>query len=51
MKIIFSIVRPANKNVYYRITFIGVEFINSFQVMALNFVILNLQFQLIHHKK
>ena len=51
MEVHFSMVRPTNKYVYYRITFIGVEFINSFQVMALNFVILNLQFQLIHHKK
>lgn len=50
MEIHFSIVRPANKKVYYRITFIGIEFINSFQVVALNIVILNFQFQLLHHK-
>ena len=47
MKIIFSIVRPVNKNVYYRITFIGIEFINSFQVTALNIVFFNLQVNLI----
>ena len=50
MKIIFSIVRPVNKHVYYRITFIGIEFINSFQVTALNIVFFNLQVQLLIHK-
>lgn len=50
MKIIFSIIRPVNKNVYYRITFICIEFINSFQVTALNIVFFNLQVQLLIHK-
>ncbi len=50
MKIYFSIIKPANKYVYYRISFFGIEFINSFQIMALNIVFFNLQLQLLIHK-
>ena len=37
--------------VYYSFTLIDIQFINTFQVVSINFTICNLFFQLLHEKR